>query len=507
MIGVGIVVVLLVIGLLAVSFWGRRRGGNTGQPALIGVSAMTQPESSQSAQPAAAPTPSSQTLAAETSPDYSVSIPVAAPQPSDQHPDSAAGDFDRTLDTYADLLLRVGVNLQQGQPLVIGTPGMGLIDVADFIRRLASRAWDLGAGDVQVLWGDDTITRLRLQHASEELLGTVPPWDVQRIESFSSNGAAFLIPMAPNPTALEGVDPERLAIVQRASAAALRHFSERMGQGKVAWTGAALATPAWARHVFPELDESAGMSALWDYLIHVMRLDTPDPVVAWKQHLARLNERATYLNTAHFKALHYHGPGTDLTIELPELHRWISGGMTSERGVFFVANMPTEEVFTTPRRDGVNGVVRSTKPLSVGGMLIENFGFTFANGRIVDFTAEKGYEVLKTIVETDEGSHYLGEVSLVPHGSPCDIERPLYNTLFDENAACHLAIGRCIEVSVVGGEDMGPDELAAAGANISNTHIDFMVGSGELDIEGETASGERVPLLNAGSWLAPTGSE
>lgn len=417
-----------------------------------------------------------------------------------------AQELDAMLDRYADLLVRVGVNLQPGQALVIGQPGMSTVEIAGFVRRLARKGWEAGASDVHVPWGDGEISRLRLQHASDAVLTSVPPWVVQQLTQLADEGAAFLAPMSQDPGLFAGVDPTRLAASRTASSMATRHFREKLERSQIAWSIGAIPTAAWARQVFPELNEAEAVQRLWGYVFHVMRLDTPDPVAAWKAHVADLSARMDALNAAHFTRLHYRAPGTDLTIDLPRRHVWLGGGETSERGVYFLPNMPTEEVFTLPQRDGVDGVVRATLPLTVGGVLIEDFSVRFERGRIVDFSATTGYDMLKGVIETDEGSHYLGEVALVPHSSPCNVGRPLYHTLLDENAACHLAIGMAYPISLQGGGEMSAEQLAAEGANASHAHVDFMVGSAQLDIDGETASGEHVPVMRSGMWAFAEGS-
>ena len=296
------------------------------------------------------------------------------------------------LDRYADLLVRVGVNLQPGQTLVIGQPGQSTVEIADFVRRLAHRGWEAGAGDVQVLWGDGEVSRLRLLYASDEVLTTIPAWVVQQLDSLADAGAAFLVPMTQDPGMFAGVDPARLAASRKAASMATQHFREKLERSQIAWCIGAVPTAAWARQVFPELDADGALQRLWSYIFHVMRLDTSDPSAAWRAHVAGLTARMKALNQAHFTRLHYRAPGTDLTINLPARHLWLGGGETSERGAFFIPNMPTEEVFTAPQRDGVNGTVRATLPLTVGGMLIEDFHLTFENGRIVDFAAGTGYD-------------------------------------------------------------------------------------------------------------------
>ncbi|MGZ3640301.1 MAG: aminopeptidase, partial [Ktedonobacterales bacterium] len=312
----------------------------------------------------------------------------------------------------------------------------------------------------------------------------------------------------PDPAQFKGADQQRLQTALRTAQQALQAFSEAAGRMEHAWLVASVATPAWAQAVYPELPEEEAVAALWANIFSATRMDTPDPVAAWNVHLDELKRHTDQLNRAHFARLHYRAPGTELTIGLPQRHLWESGGsgVQSKRGVTFVPNLPTEEAFTMPQRDGVDGTVHATMPLNYNGQLITGLWATFQGGRIVEYGADEGLDALKSIIETDEGSHYLGEVALVPYGSPSSFDRPLYNTLFDENAACHVAIGRAYPTNLQGGDAMTPEQLAEAGANHSLTHVDFMIGSDQLDIDGETEAGERVAVFRGGRWASGPGS-
>lgn len=270
---------------------------------------------------------------------------------------------------------------------------------------------------------------------------------------------------------------------------------------KFSWSIVAVPSPEWAAKVFPDLPEAQQVDRLWDVIFKTVRIGEQDAVAEWKTHLQNLDSRADLLNNKKYKKLHYTAPGTDLTIELPEGHIWVSGGSVNEQGHVFIANMPTEEVFTAPLKTGVNGTVRSTKPLSYGGNLIDGFSLTFENGRIVDYTAEQGLDALKNLIEMDEGAHYLGEVALVPHQSPIsDTNILFYNTLFDENASNHLAIGNAYAFCLEGGKTMSKEELIERGMNSSLTHVDFMIGSGEMNIHGVTSEGAEEPIFLQGNW-------
>lgn len=402
------------------------------------------------------------------------------------------------LDKYAELILRIGVNLQKGQKLVIDAP----LSAAPFIRILTKHAYELGASQVHFEWWDDELTLIRYRHASEESLGYYPEWKARGLEQYALDNAAFVFVQAPNPELLAGIPESRIAKETRGRAATRKIFLEYTRIHRVSWVIASVPTTAWAGKLFPELDPDAGLAKLWDVILRASRVDRPDPVQDWQEHLSRLKRKTEWLNAQRFRKLRYRAPGTDLTIELPEKHVWLGGTKPNAAGTPFVANMPTEEVFTMPSKEGVNGVVRSTKPLNYGGNLIEDFSITFKDGRIVDFQAGKGADKLKTIIDTDEGSHYLGEVALVPHQSPISLMDVIfYNTLFDENASCHLAIGNAYPTTLQGGAAMSAEELRANGANQSLMHVDFMIGSPELDIDAVTADGQTVPLFRQGNWV------
>lgn len=323
------------------------------------------------------------------------------------------------------------------------------------------------------------------------------------MEELAEQGAAFLSLYTPDPDLYSGVDSARVAIATRANARAGAQLAASAATLRHPWSVASIATRAWARQVYHDTPEEEAVAKLWDYIFAATRVDQDDPLGAWRRHLDGLNERTRYLNTARFHRLRYRAPGTDLRLELPERQVWIGGGNSvSAQGVAFVPNIPTEEVFSLPVRTGVEGVVTSTMPLNYNGNLIDGIRLRFEAGRIVEFDASKGRDLLETIIETDEGSHYLGEVALVPVDSPTNTGIPVRNTLFDENASCHLAIGRAYPICLEGGAAMSPAELAANGANTSLAHVDFMIGSDKLNIDGETASGELVPVFRGGMWVS-----
>jgi aminopeptidase len=327
-----------------------------------------------------------------------------------------------------------------------------------------------------------------------------PKWRAEETIELAENGAAYLSVISSSPDLLKGVKPERIANYQKASGNALKKWRQYMQSDKVSWSIVAVPSKAWADKVFPEEAEGKRVDLLWEAIFKAVRVDVKDPVEAWKKHDDTLHEKVDYLNDKHYQKLHYTAPGTDLTIELPDKHLWVGAGSVNVQGHEFMANMPTEEVFTVPLKTGVNGTVSSTKPLSYGGNIINNFSVTFKEGRIIEVKAEEGEEILKQLVETDEGSHYLGEVALVPFNSPISQSNVLFfNTLFDENASNHLAIGSyafCIE----GGKNMSPEELAENGLNESITHVDFMIGSEKMNIDGIKQDGTSEPVFRNGDW-------
>lgn len=407
-------------------------------------------------------------------------------------------NFDQLLEHYADITVKVGLNVQKDQDVLILAP----VESPEFVRRTVKKAYQAGAKNVYVEWTDEAITRTRFELAPDEAFQSYPAWRANSYQALADGNAAFLYIYSPNPDLLSGIDPTRVATAQKVSAQANKKFSEAKISATVSWSIVSVPTDAWAAKIFPDLGESERIEALWKQIFTITRSDRDDPEKAWTNHLENLRDKMGILNDKRFKALHYKAPGTNLTIELPGEHLWISGEMTNGKGIPFRPNMPTEEVFTMPLKTGVNGTVSSTKPLNFAGNLIDNFSLTFKDGRVVDCKAEKGYETLKQIIETDEGSHYLGEVSLVPHHSPIsDTGLIFYNTLYDENASCHLALGTSFPFNYRGGRDMSEKELAANGANYSLTHVDFMVGSGELDIDGESSDGSQTPIFRKGAWV------
>lgn len=400
------------------------------------------------------------------------------------------------LEQYARLIVNTGVNLQQGQTLVITSP----IECAAFARMIAEQAYTSGARDVVMKWKDELFSKLRYLKAPEAVFNEFPDWEKEFYMTYVRQGAAFVSIAASDPELLKDVQPERVSKAQKASNTALKEYRERLMSNKNVWCVVSIPTKAWATKVFPNLDEQAAIAKLWEAIFRTVRVDAVDPVSAWEEHKSKLKQHMDFLNSSRFKFLRYSNSlGTNLEIELPDNHIWLGGSEYTPEGIEFIANMPTEEVFTLPKKTGVNGTVFSSKPLHYNGNLIDKFSLTFKAGKIVDFQAEKGYEILKKLIETDEGSCYLGEVALVPFDSPISTANILfYNTLFDENASCHLAIGKAYPVCIKGGEIMTKQEMNEFGVNDSLVHEDFMIGTQDLEIIGITASGEEITVFKQG---------
>ncbi|MGY0374727.1 aminopeptidase [Clostridium sp. JNZ J1-5] len=402
------------------------------------------------------------------------------------------------LEKYAELVVKAGINIQKNQILVISSP----IECAFFTRKIAEIAYKEGAKDVVINWGDELFSKIRFLNAPEKVFEEFPEWQKEFYLSYVNQGAAFLSISASDPELMKDVNPERMLKARRTSSVALAEYRERLMSNKNVWSIVSVPTKAWATKVFPNLSEEEAIDKLWEYIFIAVRADKGDPVLAWEEHKNNLKKNISFLNNNKFKYLKYKNSlGTDLKIELPEGHIWLGGSDYTPDGLEFIANMPTEEVFTLPKKDGVNGTVVSSMPLNSNGNLIENFSITFENGKIVDFKAEKGYDTLKNIIATDEGAHYLGEVALVPYDSPIsNLKTIFFNTLFDENASCHLAIGNAYPVCIKDGEEMSKEELDKNGVNSSLTHVDFMVGTKDLQIIGVTSEGTEIQIFKDGNF-------
>lgn len=402
-----------------------------------------------------------------------------------------------TLEKYAELALRTGVNLQKNQPLMINST----IEGADFTRIVARKAYELGAKNVHINWTDDELTLLKFQYVSTEELSNIPQWQIDKNLSFAKDGAALLSIRSTNPDLLKGIDAEKVGKFNKASAEAMKEFRQYTMNDRIRWSIISIPTGDWAQKIFPDLTKEEAIESLWEQIFKIVRVDKEDPIAAWQEHNETLRKAYQYLNKKAFKALIFKSSGTDIRFELPEGHIWKGGAATSTDGHPFNPNMPTEEVFTVPHKYGVDGKVTATKPLVYGGNLIDGFSLTFKEGKVVDFEAETGYDTLKQLLEMDEGAKRLGELALVPHSSPISQSNLIfYNTLFDENASCHIALGKAYPNNLEGGSSMSPEELDQHGVNDSLTHVDFMIGSADLNIDGENEDGTTEAIFRNGEW-------
>ena len=407
--------------------------------------------------------------------------------------------FEDKLKEYAQLLVRVGVNVQKGQNLVITSQ----VDQAPFARLCARAAYEAGARLVDIAWSDDAVTRMNYLCAADETFDVVPEYKVRFNTDYAEGNACFLHLVSSDPENLKGVDPDRLERAHRAVGRHMKRYRELSMASAFPWSIGALASPAWAKLVFPGLPADEAVAALWEKIFMAVRVTGDGTAVEkWRQHQQNLQRHVEILNGYAFDRLHYYnGLGSDFTVGLCRGHIWCAGGEETPKGQFFMPNMPTEEVFTAPDRNRCEGVICAALPLSKDGNLIRDIRFLVKEGRIVEATASENEALLKKSIAVDEGACRFGEVALVPFDSPISNSRTLfYNTLFDENAACHLAFGEAYPTTVQGGLDMSEEERLAAGINKSITHVDFMVGTGDLSIDGYTRDGRCVPVFRNGNF-------
>ena len=400
---------------------------------------------------------------------------------------------------YAKLVIEVGLNVQKGQTVIISSP----VECAHFARLCADAAYNCGCREVVMNWSDDELARMKYLRADASVFDDTPEWREKYFTHYAQLGAGYLAIAASDPETLKGVEPDRLVRAQKSGSVIRKVFDRLQMSNGFPWCIASVPIPSWAATVFPELPEDRAMEKLWDAILRSVRIQGDGTAVsAWRQHLDTLGRRKDLLNKYHFKYLHYtNSLGTDLTIQLPEDHLWAAGNSVMKNGVEFVANMPTEEIFTAPLKTGINGVVYSAMPLVDSGNIIDKFHFIIRDGKIVEAHAEKGEEFLKAAISVDEGASYFGEVALVPYDSPISNQKILfYNTLFDENAACHLAFGEASPECIEGGESMTREEVQAHGLNYSLTHVDFMVGTADLSIVGTTHDGREIPVFINGNF-------
>lgn len=415
-------------------------------------------------------------------------------------PPFASLTFDQKLDRLAEVAVRVGLNLREGQELVLTAP----VDALPLVRRIVEQAYKAGAKFVTTLISDDEIALARYRSAPDKSFDFAPSWFYDGIANAFRDGAARMAITGANPALLSGQDPQKVSRANIAMSKAYKPAMELITRHDINWTIVAAATPAWAELVFPGEPEELATGKLWDAIFRTSRITGDDPVADWKRHGENLKQRVDQLNAKRYHSLHFFTPdgATDLTVGLADQHLWAGGGTTAGNGIYCQPNIPTEECFTTPHKDRVHGVVSASKPLSHQGTLIENIRCRFENGRIVEVTATKGEEAIQKLIATDDGARRLGEVALVPHNSPIAQSGVLFwNTLFDENAASHIALGQAYSTCIINGEKMSNDELAKLGANESLIHVDWMIGGSTMNIDGISSSGAAEPLMRHGDWV------
>ncbi len=408
--------------------------------------------------------------------------------------------MDKRLEEYAKLAVSMGANIQEGDTLLLRSP----VDCAEFARMIVKEAYAAGAKEVIMQWSDDTISRLTYLHAAEEVFDTFHEWEKVKYDTLCKGKLVLLSIDGEDPETLKGVDADRIKRYAAVRMKALKEFNDKIMASEYSWCIVAVPVLPWAKKMFPALSEDAAMDALWDAIYETMRIDgSGDAVEKWEKHSARLQEKCEKLNALNLKQLHYQTElGTDFTVDLPEGALWCGGADTNKQGVRFIANMPTEEVFTAPQRDSGNGVIAASKPLCLNGTLIEGIRFTVENGKIIKAEADTGLEVLEKTLEIDEGSRYFGELALVDYDSPISNQNLLYyNTLFDENASCHIAFGAAYPECVKGSEGKTTEELLEMGLNDSFNHVDFMIGTAKTEITGTTKNGESVVIMKDGNFV------
>lgn len=406
--------------------------------------------------------------------------------------------FEQKLDQLARIAVEVGLGLQRGQELLM----TGSLEAVPLARRITEHAYRAGASLVTTLYSDDVATLMHFRNAPDESFDRAAGWLYDGMGAAFRGGAARLAITGGNPLLLSNEDSGKVGRANAAFSKAYRPALELITRHAINWTIVASATPAWAQAMFPADEPAAALKKLWDAIFRTTRVSGDDPVAAWKAHDAGLQRRAATMNEKHYYALHYRGPGTDFRLGLADDHVWMGGGTKAGNGIYCIPNMPTEEIFTTPHKNRADGAVRASKPLSYQGTMIEGIEVRFAEGRIVQAKATRGQEVLEKLISTDDGARRLGEVALVPHSSPIAASGLLFlNTLFDENAASHIALGQSYSSCLKDGDTLTREELAARGANESLIHVDWMIGSGELDIDGITADGTAEPVMRQGEWV------
>lgn len=398
----------------------------------------------------------------------------------------------------AEITVKIGVNLQEHQKLVINAP----LDCADFARILSKTAFEAGALDVMVNYSDQKLARIRYDHATTEVLTQVPDWQRDKYQYIIDEGAAIISIHAEDPTVLAGVDTTKVQAASNAIQKAAASYQQAITNSERRWCVISVPTTGWAKKVFPELEEAEAVESLWTAIFQATRTDLPDPVAAWTHHDAQFEEKCRFLNTHQFDTLVYkNNRGTNIRVGMPKNHLWSGGSEVAGDGISFFPNIPTEEIFCAPDKNRIDGTLVASHPLVYQGQLIDDFSLTFKAGQVVDYRAGVGLDALKSLVTANKGSDYLGEIALVPYDSPIsNMDILFYNTLFDENASCHFALGSAYPMCVEGGQKMDEAQLEAVGLNTSMTHVDFMVGTEDLSIVGVDAQGNETPIFVSGNW-------
>jgi len=412
--------------------------------------------------------------------------------------DAAIKAMSPQIDRYAELLVNKGAAVRPGQELVVQSP----VECADFARRVVRAAYAARAGHVTVIWHDDVMTRLEYENVGLPYFEHTPSWKKEQLNSLAEKGASFLFLEGSDPMALQGIDPAKPAAASRSRNMECKAFRDGMDFGRNVWCIAGVPVETWAAKVFPEVPRHEAMYRLWVAILQVARADNDDPIAAWETHNATFEKNKRLLNERAFDALRYQSSnGTDLLVGLNKGHIWEGGASRTVSGTVFFPNIPTEEVFTSPDRLRADGIVYSVMPLVHQGQVIDNFWLHFENGQVVDYDAKQGLDVLRSIIQTDEYSCRLGECALISKNTPIRQTGLLfYDTLYDENASCHLALGMGFPECIDGGYDMSPEELEAKGINRSHTHVDFMIGASDLNVWGVDAKGKETPIFIDGQW-------
>lgn len=416
-----------------------------------------------------------------------------------------SSEFEQKLEKYAEVILKVGLNLQPGQRLLIGGPTLDAdgvpLESAPLVRLIAMKAYQMGARLVDVVWGDKQLRLLRFQNAPKYSIEEYPKWRIDARYDISKAGDANLHFLSPNPDLLSEVEPKLISQFQTSFYKQMKLVHELLTSNAFNWLVVSVPNDEWADKLFPDLPQNSRKDKLWDIIFEICRINHEDPISAWEIHNENLSKCSKYLNQKQYTALKLTAPGTDLMIGLPKDHYWEGGSSTAQNGIIFTPNLPTEEVYTMPHKDKVEGVVSTSKPVYYGGCTIENCRLKFSKGRIVEAKAEKGEEFLLKTIETDEGARRLGEIALVPHSSPISQSGLLfYNMLIDENASNHIALGQAYRESLKGGEALSDEDFMVAGGNNSLIHLDFMIGSGEMNVDGILEDETAEPIMRNGEW-------